>query len=184
MTNVKGEPIDPEVKELPFKPHTTTGRTFTTIGEEEGSSDGEVSIEEFNFEDELEQDSYYLAYQFIQSIQPNYLEDMQGNQRYCLNMNHVRGRLRMFWVLLDNQSTIHIFWNTMFLVNVRKIKRKVELHTNAGSIIIDEVGELPGVGTVWVHQEGIANIYATTQLRTHIHWHLNCPGSTRSRWTD
>ena len=46
----------------------------------------------------------------------------------------------------------------MFLVDIRKTNKRLELHTNTGGTIINEVGELPGVGTVWVHQKGIANI--------------------------
>jgi hypothetical protein len=95
---------------------------------------------------------------FTQNISTTYVEDMRGNQKYSLNMDHVKARLDRFWILLDNQSTVNIFWNTMFLVNVRKIVKRLELHTNAGSTIINEIRELPGVGTVWVHRKGIANI--------------------------
>ena len=66
-------------------------------------------------------------------------------------MDHIKGRLNMFGILLDNQSTVNIFWNIMFLVNVRKTNKKLELLTNAGSTMIDKIAELPGVGTVWVH---------------------------------
>ena len=64
----------------------------------------------------------------------------------------------MFWVLLDNQSTVHIFWNTMFLVNICKTTNCLELLTNTGSTVINKIGDLPGVGTVWVHRKGIVNI--------------------------
>ena len=83
---------------------------------------------------------------------------MRGNSTYCLNMDNIKGRLDHLWVLLNNQSTVHIFCNEMFLVNVRKSRNALELHTNAGSTIINEIGELPGVGTVWFHRHGIANI--------------------------
>ena len=46
----------------------------------------------------------------------------------------------------------------MFLVNVRTTTRRLNLQTNAGGAIINEIGELPGFGTVWVHRKGIANI--------------------------
>ena len=86
------------------------------------------------------------------------MEVMRGNDRYCIYMNHLKGRLDMFWVLLNSQSTVHIFWNTMFLVNVCKTNKRLELLTNTGSTIINEISELPGVGAVWVHQKGIVNI--------------------------
>eukprot|EP00536_Pseudo-nitzschia_multiseries_P018791 jgi/Psemu1/57358/gm1.57358_g len=70
----------------------------------------ETMEEEFDFKDELDQDCYYTsAYQFTQTtIAPTYIEDMQENANYCLNMKHI--------------------------------------------------GNLSGVGTVWVHRQGIANI--------------------------
>jgi hypothetical protein len=123
------------------------------------STSGTALHQNFNFNDELEKDSLMNAYGFVHhSLPTTYIEDMRGNIKYSLNMNHVKARLDRFWILLDNQSTVNIFWNTMFLVNVRKTTKRLELHTNAGSTIIDEIGELPGVGTVWVHQKGIANI--------------------------
>ena len=76
----------------------------------------------FDFEDELDLDDLKLDYGFahVGCIQDNIIEDMRGNDKYCLNMKHVEGRLNPFWVLLDNQSTVNIFWNDMFLVNIRK----------------------------------------------------------------
>ena len=46
----------------------------------------------------------------------------------------------------------------MFLVNVRTTTKRMNLQTNTGAAIINENGELPGFGTVWVHRKGIANI--------------------------
>eukprot|EP00536_Pseudo-nitzschia_multiseries_P008967 jgi/Psemu1/21944/gm1.21944_g len=103
------------------------------------------SSDDFDFEDKLDQDDYDTAYAFIQqSIPGTYTADMNRNHMYCINTKHVKGRLDDFWILLDNQSIVHIFWNEMFLLNVCKTTKKLELHTNAGSIIIDEIGELPG----------------------------------------
>eukprot|EP00536_Pseudo-nitzschia_multiseries_P010467 jgi/Psemu1/26038/gm1.26038_g len=65
-------------------------------------------------------------------------------------MKRIKGRLDRFWVLQYNQSAIHIFRNTMFLANIRKTTKTLELHANTGTAIIDEVGDLPGVGTVQV----------------------------------
>ena len=64
----------------------------------------------------------------------------------------------MFWILLDNQSTVHIFWDVMFLVNVQKTNKRLELHTTTRSTIINETKEPPGVGAVQVHQKDITNL--------------------------
>ena len=126
--------------------------------------DREIS---FNFDDELDLDDMKQDYGFahVGCIQDDLVEDMRGNDKYCLNMKHVKGRLNPFWVLLDNQSTVNIFWNDMFLVNIRKSSKPLLLYTNAGNTIINKIGELPGVGTVWLHQEGIANILSFHQVQ-------------------
>ena len=101
------------------------------------------------------------GYGFVQiptTLGTTYIEDMRGNFNYSLNLKHVEAQLCDHWVLLDNQSTVHIFFNVAMLVNVRKTFSKLALYTNAGHKIIDEVGEFPGVGTVWVNRDGIANI--------------------------
>jgi hypothetical protein len=47
------------------------------------------------------------AYGFVHhSLSTTYIEDMRGNIKYSLNMNHVKARLDRFWILLDNQSTV------------------------------------------------------------------------------
>ena len=84
---------------------------------------------------------------------------MQDNPHNCCNMKDTNGCLNMFWIVLYNQeSPVHIFCNVMFLVNVQKMNKCLELRANTGSIIISKVGELPGVGTVWVHYSRITII--------------------------
>eukprot|EP00536_Pseudo-nitzschia_multiseries_P010625 jgi/Psemu1/203784/e_gw1.332.17.1 len=158
-TTIDGDTIEAESESRPYRPK----KSGTTHVHFEAETE-RVSLGDFDFEDELEQDDYFHAYQFIQH-NTVYTEDMRGNQRYCLNMKQVQGRLDPFWVLIDNQSTVHIFWNEMFLVNVRKTDKTLDLHTNAGQVTIDEIGELPGVGTVWLHQNGIANILSFHALQ-------------------
>ena len=121
----------------------------------------------FNFKDKLGLDNMKLDLGFahVGCTQDNIIEDIRGNDKYCLNMKHVKGRLNPFWVLLDNQSTVNILENDMFLVNIRKSSKPLLLYTKAGNAIINKIGELPGVGTVWLHQEGIANILSFHQVQ-------------------
>ena len=64
---------------------------------------------------------------------------------------NVKDVLNIYWILLDNQSTVHVFFNVHFLVNARKVNKELRLYTNSRMSVIDEVGKLPGFGTVWVH---------------------------------
>ena len=64
------------------------------------------------------------------------------------------------WCLLDNQSTCDIFHNSVFLTNIRLAPdgREIDIHCNAGILVVTMVGDLDGYGTVWYHSEAIANI--------------------------
>ena len=56
--------------------------------------------------------------------------------------------------------------------------KRLNLHTNTGSVIIDKVGELPEFWTVWVHQSGIANILSLDKVAENPGFGINY--STRS----
>ena len=111
-----------------------------------------------DYDDEYDGDDYDHQFVIYGSLSQELTVDFRTNTGHILNNNNRKGRLPALWMLLDNQSTVNVFWNIMFLVNVRKTTRRLNLHTNVGQAIINEVGELPGFGTVWVHRKGIANI--------------------------
>eukprot|EP00536_Pseudo-nitzschia_multiseries_P011781 jgi/Psemu1/29984/gm1.29984_g len=84
------------------------------------------------------------------------VEDVRRNKKHEFNQS--RGRINPYWVLLDNQLTVHVFCQKAFLTNIREAPEESHLYTNAGIIIITHVGDLPGFGSVWFHPEGIANV--------------------------
>ena len=55
-------------------------------------------------------------------------------------------------------STVHVFYNWHFLSNIRESKKTLHLFTNAGKVVQNQEGDLPGLGTVWYHPDGIANM--------------------------
>ena len=91
--------IDIDVATLPEK---RKGVTFQPnyVPTSTATSHRHVSAEEFDFEDELDQDEIAQGYQFVQrissSLSPTFVEDMQGNTKYCLNRKDVNGRINMF----------------------------------------------------------------------------------------
>ena len=113
-TDIDGATLPEKRKDVTFQPNYVPTSTATSH---------QVSAEEFDFEDELDQDEMVQGCQFVQhispSLSPTYVEDMRGNTKYCLNVKDVNGRINMIWILLDNQSIVHIFWNVMFLVNIQ-----------------------------------------------------------------
>ncbi len=68
-------------------------------------------------------------------------------------------------VILDSGSTISLFKSKNLVSNIREAPNKIELDTNAGSRIVDQVGDIDGLGTVHFNENGIANIFALKDLR-------------------
>ena len=62
------------------------------------------------------------------------------------------------WVLLDNPSTVNVFYNKDLLNNIREVNTKMNIHCNSGVRTTNLVGDQPGYGTVWLDEDGIANI--------------------------
>jgi hypothetical protein len=67
------------------------------------------------------------------------------------------GRLPKTWILLDNQSTVDVFYVQprpclqTFVLDTGSM----DIHCNAGVASTNLIGELPGYGTVWYHPSGI-----------------------------
>jgi hypothetical protein len=69
------------------------------------------------------------------------------------------------WVLLDNQSTVDVFFNPELLVNIRRSRAALDIYCNAGKASTDLIGDLPGYGWVWYHPNGIANILSLSRVK-------------------
>jgi hypothetical protein len=69
------------------------------------------------------------------------------------------------WILLDNQSTVDVFYNNKLLRNVPMSASHMDIHCNAGVTSTDMVGDLPGYGEVWYHPNGIANILSLGRVK-------------------
>ena len=72
--------------------------------------------------------------------------------------------LRPFDLLLDNQSTIHIFNDSRFLKNVRKTTKSVNITGIGGDLLVDQIAEAGVFGTVYYHPKAMANIISFAAL--------------------
>ena len=67
-------------------------------------------------------------------------------------------------MLLDNQSTADIFCRADYLTNIRTVPETLHLKTNAGVLVCNQKGELPGYGTVWFDENAITNILSLKEV--------------------
>jgi len=94
-------------------------------------------------------------------------EDYEGFafvQDVICNMND-KARTPDNWILLDSQSTVDMFKNKKLLKNIRDAKMALSLHCNAGIAMVNKIGDLPGYGTVWFYEDGIANILSLNNVK-------------------
>ena len=55
------------------------------------------------------------------------------------------GRLPKSWILLDNQSTVDVFYNPNLLTNIREDTKSMSIHCNAGVATTNLIGDLAGM---------------------------------------
>ena len=68
------------------------------------------------------------------------------------------GRIPSSWLLLDSQSTAHVFSNSRLLKNIHEVAGSLTIHTQTGTAVTKLQGYVQGIGAVWYHPGGIANI--------------------------
>ena len=86
------------------------------------------------------------------------------------NLDHIFAHVKYLnksWILLDNQSTVHIFHNKNILSNIREVPRKQHLmcHTNGGSQLSIHKAKFWSFGDVWFNENSLANILSFSKVR-------------------
>ena len=96
-----------------------------------------------------------------------------------------KSKVNEMWVLLDNQSTVDLFYNAVLLDNIEEVNDYITVHCNAGTVKVNMMGNLPGYGKVWYYPHGIANILSLFKVaqRFHIQYD-NVKSSSFFVWKD
>jgi hypothetical protein len=70
------------------------------------------------------------------------------------------------YVLLDNQSSVHVFCNPELVGDVRKAARHLELESNGGKLPISSIANVDGFEkSVWFSEDAMTNILSLSQVK-------------------
>jgi hypothetical protein len=79
-------------------------------------------------------------------------------------------RLPKSWVLLDNQSTVNIFYNKALLRDIMVTNHCMRVCCNVGWMVTNKIRRFPGYpGEVWYNPDGIANIISLIDVEKYFH---------------
>ena len=71
----------------------------------------------------------------------------------------------LYWLLLDNQSTVDVFANRRLFKNIRESSRTLKIHSNGSHSVVSQVGYLKNYGDVWFDPNRIANILSLRNVK-------------------
>ena len=81
------------------------------------------------------------------------------------HMNNDVGRLNPYWVLLDNQSTVHMFSNRALFANIQDADKPIDVYSSGGATRCSKDGTLKNIREVCLHENGLANILSCVKVR-------------------
>ena len=81
------------------------------------------------------------------------------------HMNNYSGRLNPYWIILDNQSTVHMFSNLSLLANIQDADKPIDVYSSRDATHCSKAGTLNNIGEVYLHKNGLANILSYAKVR-------------------
>jgi hypothetical protein len=153
----KDNSSDEEIEDEQYKEEeendSMTSEEYQTENQDKDSTalDDNKTSDDKSYEDNsMFSDEDYEGFAFVQEV--------------ACNMNN-KARIPESWILLDTQSTVDVFKNKKLLKNICDAKMALSLHCNVGIATVNKIGDLPGYGTVWFYEDGIANILSLNNVK-------------------
>ena len=95
---------------------------------------------------------YYSGVSFF-TMTHNVHADLLKNITDAIDYDHILeqsdGKINPNWTLLDNQSTVDVFSNPAFLMQIHQVSKGLRIFSTGGSTTTDWIGLLPNYGWVW-----------------------------------
>ena len=88
------------------------------------------------------------------------------------NSNQSRREMLKIWVLLDDQSTAHVFCSSNFLKFAGTVKGGLQINTNGGTLKCNQQGTCQNTGDAWHHPDAVTNILSFSLVKV-LH-HVTC----------
>ena len=86
-------------------------------------------------------------------------------QSFYFHQHNIGRDIHRSCILLDNQSTVDVFWNTELLFDIKTSDQNMNIYWNSGVSTKNLIGHLPGYGDVWYYPKGIDNILSLSKVK-------------------
>jgi len=132
---------------------TSINKTFKTMGKAMSQVSEEIGA--FGEEDTIGAQSHALV------CMNSYHANSQGCYVFANGTAIMRECL-----LLDNQSSVHVFCNREYVDNIRATERKLSLQSNGGTLPISDIANYKGFEeTVWYSNDAMTNILSLSRVK-------------------
>ncbi|KAG7347353.1 reverse transcriptase RNA-dependent DNA polymerase [Nitzschia inconspicua] len=95
---------------------------------------------------------------------PNGIQLLQCERHFVLTSTGRGGLIPENWILIDSESTLSMFKSRHLLTNIRRAPKPIRVCGTGGEIVSYWIGDLHGLGTVWLDDRSLANIISLAHL--------------------
>eukprot|EP00536_Pseudo-nitzschia_multiseries_P018200 jgi/Psemu1/54543/gm1.54543_g len=79
---------------------------------------------------------------------------------YLFTQSKFERGVNPYWILLDSESSLNLIVNPELVEKIRQAPNNgfMNIHCNSGISRTNMIADLPGFGTVWIYEDGLANV--------------------------